>query len=90
MKNKITFSLTLLCLLFFTFSLKSQNVVLVEKGHSSYQIVVGEKADSIELYAAKELQRYLFAISNVTLNIVADSATTSDYEIVIGKNDRLS
>ncbi len=89
MKNKITFSLTLLYLLFFTFSLKSQNVVLVEKGRTSYQIVVGEKADSIELYAAKELQRYLFAISNVTLNIVADSATTSDYEIVIGKNDRL-
>ncbi len=62
---------------------------MIYEGYSKYTIVIGADCAEAEQYAAEELQKYLAAMTGVTLPIKRDSeleATT--HEIVIGQTAR--
>ncbi len=67
------FFLFLLVPLILLTACSSENT-LISDGHSSYHIFVSKTAPAPEQYAATELQKYLFKISNVKLEIVNDAA----------------
>lgn len=83
---KQVFQLTLLLLVCGTLS--AQPLTLIKKGKSDYHIVLPEKATVIEIQAAKVLQDYLFRITGVSLPLVADNATASPEEILVGRVNR--
>ncbi len=58
------------------------------EGKSNYCIVRGEKATESEIYAAKELQKYLKKITGFKLPIVKDSEEEKELEIIVGKTNR--
>ncbi len=72
--------------IFILVACKSQHekITLVKNQSSQYSIVVSEKADSITQLAAKELQHYLFEISQTKVEIVGDTNATKKH-IYIGK-----
>ena len=49
------------------------------------QIVVGAEAPELEQYAARELQRYLYALSGTLLPITTDAKANSDAAFVVGQ-----
>lgn len=51
----------------------------------SAQIVIGAEASEIEQYAARELQRYLYALSGTLLPITTDAKANSDAAFVVGQ-----
>ncbi|MBQ2433373.1 MAG: hypothetical protein II266_03000, partial [Clostridia bacterium] len=55
-----------------------------------YRIVISACAGQGTEYAAKELQKYLKAISKANLPIVSDQTEPSEKEIVIGKSNRFA
>ena len=63
-------------------------VYLTYEGKSNYRIVRGEKATEPEIYAAKELQKYLKKITGFKIPIVKDSSKERDLEIIVGKTNR--
>jgi len=58
----------------FLLSACSSESTLISDGHSSYHIFVSKTAPAPEQYAATELQKYLFKIGKVKLEIVNDAA----------------
>jgi hypothetical protein len=52
------------------FSSCSDKINLITSGHSDYVIRISDKAEPAEKYAARELQKYIFAISNCNLPII--------------------
>jgi hypothetical protein len=64
-------------------------LVLCNKGKSSYRIVVATNAIPSERYAAEELQRYLQRISGTKLPIVTDGEHATAHEILLGDNAHL-
>ena len=64
----------------------TERVDLVTNTQTDYSIVVGDKAEPPERFAAEELSRYLFEISGARLRIVAsgDSSAKDDKVILLG------
>jgi len=67
----------------------SQNIVLTENALSRYRIVVPVAATPVELKASTVLQQHLFEISGAALPIISSDKQKSEYEILLGQNERL-
>jgi len=80
-------SFFLFFVLFNSFAQESR-ITLIQDGHSDYVIVIPKEADSIERYAAEELQHYLFQISGVTLPITNHTRTKHQKKILLAKATR--
>jgi hypothetical protein len=67
-----------------------QHIQLTQTDETSrYRIVIPSAASLHELKASKVLQDYLLQISGAALPIISAEKSTSDYEIVLGQNERL-
>jgi hypothetical protein len=88
MKN-LRCSLPLLFLLFNLFACRSQ-VVIVDQGHSDYRIIIPADPAADEVKAAGELQKYLYQISDVSLEVIKDDQEPVANEIIIGCSNRLA
>lgn len=66
-----------------------QNIVLADKGLTSYRIVIPASATIHEQKAAEVLQDYLLEISDAALAIITADKKKSPYEIILGQNERL-
>ncbi len=64
-------------------------VTLINKGKSSYRIVIASDAIPSERHAADELQGYLEKMSGVKLPIATDSERPTSHEILLGNNEHL-
>lgn len=64
-------------------------IILVKDNSSSYNIVIPSQPTQVEKHAAEELQKYVQEISGAKLNIINDSEPESQFEILIGRNNRL-
>lgn len=72
-------------------SLQAQSkLVLVDKGQSRYSIVISSAADENEQTAAAILQETFTKISGVTIPVIRDNVKAGNYEIIIGKTNRLA
>ncbi|MDH4090721.1 MAG: DUF4838 domain-containing protein [Cyclobacteriaceae bacterium] len=67
----------------------TQNIVLADNALSRYRIIVPTAATASELKASAVLQHYLLEISGAALPIIKSDNQKSDYEIVLGQNERL-
>ncbi|WP_018614931.1 DUF4838 domain-containing protein [Segetibacter koreensis] len=67
-----------------------KELVLVNNGTSNYQIILPADANDIEKQSASVLQDYIQKISNFKLPILQQSASTSSYQIIIGRNKFIS
>ena len=68
----------------------SSNIVITQEDQpSSYRIVIPSAPTRHELKASKVLQDYLLQISGTALPIIQADKSKSDYEIVLGQNERL-
>lgn len=67
---------------------KNEELVLVERGRSDYQIVIPVKASPEEKQAASILHDYLKKISKADIPVVNDSKTDYSREILIGNTNR--
>ncbi len=66
-------------------------ITIVEDGHSSYQIVIPEKATPQEEYAAEELATYIRELSDAELPVVRDTVKETSTEFVLGiHNSRIA
>lgn len=68
--------------------LGSENGYFTQNGSSEYKIVVSQNATGSELKAASEIQLYVNNVTNVTLDIITDEASTynnNDKVISVGK-----
>ena len=83
-RNLIILILISLCLN----KVNAQNIILVDKGKSEYNIVIPEKANSNELIASKLLQDYIKKISACELPIIKDDVKSGKKEILIGLTNR--
>lgn len=68
---------------------REKQLVLVNNSKSAYKIVISEKPSSIEKKAALVLQNIFKQVSGVQLEIVSDNISTSHYEIVVGRSNRI-
>jgi hypothetical protein len=66
----------------------AQELMLVENGHSSYQIIIPEKAVVQEIQAAKVLQDYLQRISGASIPLIHDDGRPKVKEILVGSVNR--
>ena len=57
-------------------------------GATDYVIVISENASTVEMTAANELASYLLKITDVTFDIVRDSRSAIETEIVVGVTNR--
>ena len=77
----------------FTFLFVSCNagsvITLVENGKSDYVIVLPEEPQEYEMKAALELQYYLKQMTGVEIPVMSDDLPASEFEIIIGKSDRI-
>lgn len=80
----ISFCLFVL-LFFFAFKAEGKRYTLFSRGKTSYSIVIGNSASTSEMEAAKELQEYLFQISDIRFPILNEGVTGK--RIIIGYND---
>lgn len=87
MKNIVTISLTILCII--CLGACNSDLEIIKSGKSDYVIVVPQSPTMIEQRAAKELNEYLNKIAGVMLPVVEDNVTPVDYEISIGNTNRL-
>jgi len=85
--NQILFSV---CLVLILSGCNNTGNFIVKNGLSEYQIVIADNATEYEKLAASELQNYLKQVSSTELKIIEDSEAKSDFEILIGKSNRLS
>jgi hypothetical protein len=68
----------------------SSNLVITDQDHpSAYRIVIPSAPTDHEMKASKVLQNYILQISGTALPIIAADQSKSDYEIVLGQNERL-
>jgi len=66
--------------------LSADEIKVVEGGKPVAEIVVGEDATRVPIFAAKELQVYLSKISGVTLPIVREPTPGTPSQIYVGKS----
>jgi hypothetical protein len=78
----------LLISIFFLIAAHAQQLTLVKEGKSNCRIILPEKANVIEVMAAKVFQDYIQRISGATLPIESDNIKPADGEILIGKVNR--
>lgn len=78
--NKINYLLILLLIPFFS----CRNNGLIINGNNNCQIVIPSGADSIELHAAKQLQHYLFEMSQTEIDIIEEDAFNNGNCIFLG------
>jgi hypothetical protein len=72
------------------FSQVTNRIVLTENDHTSrYRIVVPVSASPYERKAAEVLKQYLLEISGSALPVVRADQSQSNYEIVLGQNERV-
>jgi hypothetical protein len=64
-------------------------LVLAEKGRSTYRIVLAANAPPATRFAAEELQRFLKEISGAELPVVTDAEAPLGHEILVGDSRRL-
>ncbi len=65
--------------------------IMIQNGTSDYAIIVGQHCAEAEMTAATELQKYLAAMSGLTLPIRRDNeGDPSAHEIVVGQTNRAS
>jgi hypothetical protein len=69
----------------FVFFLYGCSSGLKINGKTGYLIVIPSKADSIEIKAAQQLQRYLFEMSNENLSIVGENDYTGKNALFLGQ-----
>jgi hypothetical protein len=62
---------------------------LVSNGNSLYRIILPSHPSSFEVQAAEILQTYLLKISGAALPIIKSTDAKSDFEIILGQNERL-
>lgn len=72
MKNIVTISLTILCIM--CLGACNNDLEIIKSGKSDYVIVIPQSPTMIEQRAAKELNEYLNKIAGVMLPIVEDNA----------------
>jgi len=65
------------------------DITLVNNGHCDYQIVISPSANEIEQRAAAEFQKYIGEISATILPIVTDSSKEAEFEVLIGRSNRI-
>jgi hypothetical protein len=70
-------------------SAHAQQLALVKEGKSDYRIIIPERANVIEIQAAKVLQDYIQRISATEIPIESDNIRTTDNEILIGRVNRV-
>ena len=63
-------------------------MTIIAEGKSPYRIILPLRANDVEQKSAKELQTYLYRMSNVLLPIVEDSAHETASEFLIGQTNR--
>ncbi len=68
---------------------QTYQLLLANAGASSYRIVLPAFPTVSEQKAGQVLQKYLLEISGTALPVISASASVSDYEILIGQNERL-
>jgi hypothetical protein len=88
----MTYKYLTICLVIFSgiFSSYSESgIKLVENNSSKYNIVISAQPTEVEKHSAEELQKYLNEMTGVKLNIINDSEPETQYEILIGRNNRL-
>jgi hypothetical protein len=61
-------------------------LVLADKGKSSYKIVVADDASPSTKHAAEELQKFLQEMTGAKLSIVSDKKPMAPREIILGDN----
>ncbi len=80
-------SLILFCLLNLQFGF-CQVLNLIDNGKSFYKIIISQSATDTEIFAGKELQKYLHQISGVKIPILKDNITKQRFEIQVGRTNR--
>ncbi|MEJ2615837.1 MAG: DUF4838 domain-containing protein [Ignavibacteriaceae bacterium] len=81
-----------ICLIIFSgifSSYPESGIRLIEHHSSKYNIIIPAQPTEVEKHSAEELQKYLDEMTGVKLNIVNDSEPETQYEILIGRNNRL-
>ncbi|MEX2235515.1 MAG: DUF4838 domain-containing protein [Cyclobacteriaceae bacterium] len=68
---------------------KKMEIILAENQMSRYRILLPSGATSTEKKAATVLQDYILEISGAALPVITADQHRSQYEIVLGQNDRL-
>lgn len=66
---------------------RASSLTITDKRHSSYQIVIPERATLTEKYAAEELARYIKKLADVDLPIVRDTNKKTSCEIILGASN---
>lgn len=77
--------------LFFTLTFinaETDKPKLVADNKSDYKIVIASQTSHWDSLAATELQKYIKEISGVLIPVLNDLAPESEFEIVLGKNNR--
>lgn len=69
-------------------SAHSNEIQIVTDNKTNYKIIISKLASQWDSLAAKELQKYIFEISNAEIPIENEFASPSNFEIVIGKSNR--
>jgi hypothetical protein len=87
-KNLI-FSFAVSCLIILSSCSSFNKIRLVQDGRSDFQIVISQNATQIEEHAANEFRKFIQEISGASLPIVTDSIEENEFEILIGKSNRL-
>ena len=62
---------------------------LAHRGRIDYRIVVSDTASYVTLYAALELQEFLYRMTGAEFPLVSDRLPAGRHEIVLGESDRL-
>ncbi|MEO8962035.1 MAG: DUF4838 domain-containing protein [Ginsengibacter sp.] len=84
MKKLTLFSITI----FFLFAVQAQQFTLVNMGKSNCRIIIPERANAVEIQAAKIFQDYIQRISGAIIPIGADNIKPENNEILIGNVNR--
>ena len=64
----------------------ANKIILTQNNQSDYCIVVSAQAETLDLYAAEELQTILHTISGTTLPIVRNDEDMPALAIFVGRN----
>jgi len=71
--------------LFFLYSCSADRITIVDNSKSDYEIVIGNKSDSLVIYAASELQDYISKISGCKIPVTVTGNLSEDSKhILIG------
>lgn len=65
----------------------TSEIKLIQNKHTDFEIIHQANADSLELKAANELQKYLGKISGITIPISTEAETLADKRIYIGNTN---